>query len=155
LSLIIHFPCAHDYLLYIDGTDHIPADSGDPRRMSAHEFYIVKILNPFFGLQNTDPSNPIVSDWMYTQVKKFADGKSYLLNYKFPTDKTMSEKRTKNALIFGNRAIAPYEVVNLAHDADEIYTFSILNFTNIVSISSDITTVANMWTPKQYAYIYA
>lgn len=66
----------------------------------------------------------------------------------------MSEKRRKKALIRGDRAMAHTEIVNLASDADEIYTFSILNFTDIVSISSDITTLANMWTPKQYAYIY-
>jgi hypothetical protein len=154
LSLIIHFPCAHDYLLYIDGMDQIPADSSDSRRMSSHEFFIVKILNPFFGLENMDPSHPIVSDWMYTQVKKFPTGKSYLLNYKFPIDKTMSEKRRKKALIRGDRAMAHTEIINLANDADEMFTFSILNFTDIVSISSDITTLTNMWTPKQYAYIY-
>lgn len=66
----------------------------------------------------------------------------------------MSSKRTKKALIRGDQATKPGEITNLASEADEIYTFSILNFTDIVSISSDITTVANMWTPKQYAYIY-
>jgi hypothetical protein len=154
LSLIIHFPCAHDYLLYIDGMDYIPSDSGNPHRMNAHEFYIVKILNPFFGIQSVDATHPIVSDWMYTQVKEFGDGKSYLLNYKFPLDKLMSEKRSKKALIRGDRAIKPNEVVNLASGAHEIYTFSILNFTDIVSIASDIPTVANIYTPPQYAYIY-
>jgi hypothetical protein len=133
--------------------EQIPADSYDSRRMSSHEFFIVKILNPFFGLENTDPSHPIVTDWMYTQVKKFPNRKSYLLNYKFPIDKTMSEKRRKKALIRGDM-MAHNEIVNLANEADEIFTFSILNFTDIVSISSDITTLTNMWTPKQYAYIY-
>ena len=74
----------HDYLLFIDNMDSIPADTLDPRHMNINEFYIIKILNPFFGLSNNEPAPPIVTDWMYTQIKKFGDNKSYLLNYRFP-----------------------------------------------------------------------
>ena len=99
MSLILHFPHAHDYLLFIDNKSIIPSSPTDSKIMNINEFFIVKILNPFFGLKNHEPAPPIVSGWMYSQIKKFGDNKSYLLNYRFPDDSIMSDKRMKKSMI--------------------------------------------------------